>query len=182
MRLMKHVLAGKTIPAVVLLAAMLAFGAHAADDSCVRAIANADEQGVFALAGSAVNSERLTVECAEDRVARLLFHLEPGDRQQARLSVAPEAAYEIIGGENDGQPADFIGIAAKEVDKDRRIITVEVTAPESARAGDRLAGALRLGGENSTEIPVVLEVTGKDELFRSDFGADPLIGQFSLVR
>jgi len=177
LRLMKHVPVGKTISAVAL-TAMLALGAHAADDSCVRTAANADEQGVFALDGSAVNSESLKVECAAGSVERLLFHLEPGDKQQVVLSVAPETAYEIIDGE-----ADFIGGTAKDTDEGRRAITVEVAAPESARTGDTLTGALKLSGENGIEISVVLEVTGKDKLFRSDFGgADPLIGQFSLVR
>lgn len=181
LRLMKHVPGGKSIFAVAL-TAMLVFGAHAADDSCVRTATDVEEQGVFALDAPNINSSSLKVECTEGSVSHLAFSLESGRKQRALLSVSPGTAYEIVGSEADGQLADFIGSAVKDTGEGRRVITLEAAAPESAQTGDTFAGVLKLGGENGTRISVVLEVTGRDELFRSDFGADPLIGQFSLVR
>jgi len=168
--------------AAAALAVMLAFGAHAADGSCVRTTADADGQGVFALDTPVVNSSSLKVECTAGSVSQLAFSLEPGRKQQVLLSVAPGTAYEIVDSAAAGQLADFVETAVKDTGKGRRVITLEAAAPESARAGDTFAAILILGGESGNQIHIVLEVADRDELFRSDFGADPLIGQFSLVR
>lgn len=131
-------------------------------------------------------SAALQVSCRGDSLARLQVRLSASE--QATVVLAVDGLVDVVAEGEDGRLTEWTRI---EFDASHPIglvpVTVGFNVPENAAAGMRLDGRLQLrvnrqGTESTIAVPLSLEVVEDQPLFRDDFGVDPVIGQFSMVR
>lgn len=124
--------------------------------------------------------------CRGESLARLRVRL--GASQQVTVVLAVDGLVSAVAESEDERLTGWTRI---EFDASHRIglvpVTVGFAVPGDAAAGTRLEGRLQLrvnrqGRESTVAIPLGLEVVDDQPLFRDDFGVDPVIGQFSMVR
>jgi len=169
----------------VLLAAVLALSAWAADEppQCVVAPdAVAAGDGVAALrvvATGRVLGEDLGISCHGQSLAGLSLSLPVGGRRDITLSGAA-SDWRVV-------DADNRVIAWAALEPSRRYpgsVVLRLSTADTDQAGQRFRAYLLNGDSTATAsdaIPIDLEVTDEQPMFRDDFGPDPMIGQFSLV-
>lgn len=139
----------------------------------VRAIAPASSEG----------RARVLFACLEGRVSGLTIRLVPGQFAEASLVLVgfPEQAATLTA--ENGLPADWSRVESRSLNAETTLITLSISAPDSAQSGKAFSERLRLASSPSDlDIPVMLEILDRRPLFRDKFDdIDPVIGQFSMV-
>lgn len=170
---------GSRYLAIIGLACIACSGVRAQAEPCTVDAARAGgDAGLFAVAGEA-DPSAVSIECQGSALAGLTARLSAGERTSARIfwRQGEAGTVRLVAGPEAGP--NWLAQTSQLVDGSGRWITLEWSAPDSARPGTRRTVRLSAG---EWSIGVSLEVIDGGALFQDGFDVDPVIGQFSMVR